>query len=144
MIKKVNYKQMVLELWKTPSSDDPIEDAALKKIIANTNFGMLEKQYNNNVKSTLFDTYEDAKWFQVKYGGTISLIKQYEEKTTWKCESPLDQGVEGADMVCSNESVPTGCALYSLNISAECSLTKWLQICQGTAHAAPQLLLEQV
>ena len=35
----------------------------------------------------------------------------------------MDLGVEGADMVCSNERVPTGCALYSLNISAECSLT---------------------
>ena len=65
VIKKVNYMQMVEELWKTPISDDPIEDAALKKIIANTNFGMLEKQFNKNVKSTLFDTYEDAKWFQV-------------------------------------------------------------------------------
>ena len=54
MIKKVNYKQMVQELWKTPISDDPQEDAALKKIIANTNFGMLEKQYNKNVKSTPF------------------------------------------------------------------------------------------
>ena len=127
MIKKVNYKQMVLELWKTTISDDPQEDAALKKIIANTNFGMLEKQFNKNVKSTLFDTYEDAKWFQVKYGGTITLIKQYEEKETWKYESPLDKGVmiddDDDDKVFSCESVPTGNALYSLNISAECSLT---------------------
>ena len=126
VIKKVNYKQMVLELWKTTISDDPQEDAALKKIIANTNFGMLEKQFNKNVKSTLFDTYEDAKWFQVKYGGTITLIKQYEEKETWKYESPLDKEVmidDDDDKVLSCESVPTGNALYSLNISAECSLT---------------------
>ena len=129
VIKKVNYKQMVHELWKTPISDNKEEDAALKKII-DTNFGMLEKQFNKNVKSTLFDTYEDAKWFQVKYGGTITLIKQYEEKETWKYESPLDRGImfdkddeEDDGRVFSHESVPTGNALYSLNISAECSLT---------------------
>ena len=132
MVKKVNYMQMVQELWKTPISDNKEEDAALKKIIANTNFGMLEKQFNKNVKSTLFDTYEDAKWFQIKYGGTITLIRQYEVKQSWKYVSPLDKGIvvdeedddeRGDDVVYSCENVPTGNALYSLNISAECSLT---------------------
>jgi len=77
MIKKVSYRQMVEELWKTHISDDPEEDARLKKTIANCNFGMLEKQINKTVRSKIFDTYEDAKWFQAKYGGSISIIKQY-------------------------------------------------------------------
>jgi len=114
VIKKVSYLQMVEELWKTPISDDPEEDAKLKKTIANCNFGMLEKQINKTVKSKIFDSYEDAKWFQVKYGGSIRIIKQYEERTV--------KGKED-DVEFSTEVVPTENALYILNISAESTLT---------------------
>ena len=114
---------MVEELWKTPISDDPEEDAKLKKTIANCNFGMLEKQVNKTVKSKLFDTYEDAKWFQTKYGGSISFMKQYEEKHEWKYVNPLDKGVEDAEMEKSVEWVDTGNALFILNLSAEQDLT---------------------
>lgn len=95
IIKKVDYKGLVEELWRTPISDDPEEDAVLKKTIANCNYGMLEKQINRTQKSKIFDTYEDAKFFQIKYGGNITFIKQYEERSEWRTESPLDQGVEG-------------------------------------------------
>ena len=37
IIKKVRYKDLVEELWKTPISDDAKEDAVLKKTIANCN-----------------------------------------------------------------------------------------------------------
>ncbi|MFM7988547.1 MAG: hypothetical protein ACKPKO_55465 [Candidatus Fonsibacter sp.] len=43
IIKKVSYRSLVDELWKTPISDDPEEDAVLKNTIANCNYGMLEK-----------------------------------------------------------------------------------------------------
>ena len=66
VIKKVNYRGLVEELWKTPISDDPEEDQVLKKTIANCNYGMLEKQFNRTQKSKLFDTYEDAKFFQAE------------------------------------------------------------------------------
>ncbi len=36
---------------------------------------MLEKQVSNKVKRTIFDTYEDAKLFQLKYGGEITFTK---------------------------------------------------------------------
>ena len=123
VVRKVSYRQMVEELWKTPISDDPEEDAKLKKTIANCNFGMLEKQINKTVKSKLFDTYEDAKWFQTKYGGTISFMKQYEEKHEWKYVNPLDKGVVDAEMEFSIEWVDTGNALFILNLSAEQDLS---------------------
>ena len=122
-IKKVSYRQMVEDLWKTPISDDAEEDSTLKKTIANCNFGMLEKQINKSVKSKIFDTYEDAKWFQAKYGGTISIMKQYEERQVSKCENPIDNGVEEVENECSTELIPTGNCLFILSLSAECSLT---------------------
>ena len=123
IIKKVRYKDLVEELWKTPISDDTEEDSVLKKTIANCNYGMLEKQINRTQKSKIFDTYEDAKFFQLKYGGDITFIKQYEERSEWRAESPLDEGVEGAPMIYTNEMVPTGRSLFILNLSAEASLT---------------------
>ncbi|MFM7984865.1 MAG: hypothetical protein ACKPKO_36650, partial [Candidatus Fonsibacter sp.] len=95
IINKVSYRSLVEELWTTPISDDPEEDAVLKKTIANCNYGVLEKQINRTQKSNIFDTYEDAKFFQLKYGGDINFIKQYEERSEWKTESPLDQGIMG-------------------------------------------------
>ncbi|MFM7981981.1 MAG: hypothetical protein ACKPKO_21950, partial [Candidatus Fonsibacter sp.] len=63
IIKKVSYISLVEEIWRTPISDDPDEDAVLQKTIANCNYGMLEKQINRTQKSKIFDTYEDAKFF---------------------------------------------------------------------------------
>ena len=60
IIKKVNYRGLVEELWRTPISDDPEEEAALKNTIANCNYGMLGKQINRTQKSNVFDAYEDA------------------------------------------------------------------------------------
>ena len=88
IVKQVSYNNIIEELWKTPISDDPEEGQVLKKTIANCNYGMLEKQFNRTQKSKIFDTYEDAKFFQLKYGGTITFIKQYEERSEWKTESP--------------------------------------------------------
>ena len=106
----------------TRISDDNEEDQSLKKTIANCSYGMLEKQLNKKVKSKIFDTYEDAKFFQVKYGGDITFIKQYEQTTTYKEVSILDKGVEEAEMSWQLQMTPTGKCLFILNLSAECSL----------------------
>ena len=90
-MKKVDYAKLVTELWGTRISDDNEEDQTLKKTIANCSYGMLEKQVNKKVKSKIFDTYEDAKFFQLKYGGDITFIKQYEQTTTYTEISSLDQ-----------------------------------------------------
>ncbi|MFM7977936.1 MAG: hypothetical protein ACKPKO_01360, partial [Candidatus Fonsibacter sp.] len=63
--------------------------------IANCNYGVIEKRTNNIQNINIFDTYEDAKFFQLKYGSNITFIKQYEERPGWKMESRLDQGIEG-------------------------------------------------
>ena len=123
VIKKVNYRGLVEELWKTPISEDPEEDQVLKKTIANCNYGMLEKQFNRTQKSKLFDTYEDAKFFQSKYGGSITFIKQYEEKQEWEYENILGKDVKGIEPVYRNTMKPTGKCLFILSLSAEACLT---------------------
>ena len=79
--KKVDYKDIVNNLWKTTISTDPDEDKILKKQIANTNFGMLEKSFNKTSKSCIFDAYGVAKYYQSIYGGTINTIIEYQEIT---------------------------------------------------------------
>ena len=49
----------------------------MKKTIANCNYRMLEKHINRTQKSKIFDTYTDAKFFQLKYGGIVTFIKRY-------------------------------------------------------------------
>ena len=122
VVKKVHYSKLIEELWSAKISNDREQDEVLKKTIANCSFGMLEKQVNKKVKSKIFDSYEDAKFFQVKYGGEITFIKQYEQKAMWKDTSPLDIDVEDAEFGLKMEMIPTGNCLYILNLSAECSL----------------------
>jgi hypothetical protein len=62
-IKKVDYRQIVEELWKTQISDDAEEDMIIKKRIANCNYGMMEKGVNRNQKSFIFDSYSEAKFY---------------------------------------------------------------------------------
>ncbi|MFM7982548.1 MAG: hypothetical protein ACKPKO_24820 [Candidatus Fonsibacter sp.] len=61
IINKVNYRSLVDELWRTPISDDPEEDAVLKKTIANYNDGMIEQQINRTQKRNSCDAYDEAK-----------------------------------------------------------------------------------
>ncbi len=124
VVKRVGYRKLAEELWKTYISEDPAEDAILKKTIMNTNFGMLEKQVNKNQKSKLFDSYEEALFFQKKYGGTITFIQQYEDVEGELQANQLDKGLEDAEMATTKSSKPTGAKrLYILNISAQAELT---------------------
>ncbi len=97
VIKKFDYARLVTELWGTSISDDNEEDQTLKKTIAKCSYGVLEKQVNKKVKSKIFDTYEDAKFFQLTYGGEITFIKQYEQTTTYWEVSALDKDVDHAE-----------------------------------------------
>ena len=45
-LKKVNYNKFVDDLFATPISDNKDEDNYIKKLIANINFGLLEKSQN--------------------------------------------------------------------------------------------------
>ena len=119
----MSYTSLIEELWKAPISDDPEENQFLKKTIANSNYGLLETQINRTQKSKIFDTYEDAKFFQLKDGGNVTFIKQYEERSEWRAEDLLDQCVNGAPVIYTHEMVATGRSLFILNLSAEASLT---------------------
>ena len=55
-LKPVNYQKLIDELWKTKISEDKEVDNSVKKTIANTNFGMLEKGINRKQKSFHFST----------------------------------------------------------------------------------------
>ena len=51
-VKKVNYKQLVKDLYKTSITDDADVDTYCKKLIANVNFGLLEKgQQSSEIKN---------------------------------------------------------------------------------------------
>ena len=76
-IKKVNYKDIVEELFNTDISSIPQEDEKIKKQIANVNYGMLEKSKNTAIKSFIFETLDEVKTFQEQYGGTVNIIKKY-------------------------------------------------------------------
>ena len=90
-VKQVTYAKLVEEVWKV--SDEKEVDGTVKKTVANTNFGMLEKGINKKQRSFIFSTYEECKYYQAQYGGEISVIRQYEQKTT-SYNSPLDAGIQ--------------------------------------------------
>ena len=76
-IKKVDYKDILDELWKRKISTIPEEDTKIKKLIANVNFGLLEKGKNTAIKTHVFETLDEAKTNQAKYGGVVNYIRKY-------------------------------------------------------------------
>jgi len=116
-IKKVDYRQIAEELFNTAISPDPEEDKVIKKMIANTNFGMLEKGTNRTQKSFLFDAYSQCKYYQSRYGGTINYLKRYKEVKTTE-PSSLDIDLEDEEPSERTEYVETGEVLYILNLTA--------------------------
>ena len=63
---KVDYRKNTAELWKTDISDKPAVDIRIKKLIANVNFGLLEKNTNKAHKSYAFDTLKEALYYQTR------------------------------------------------------------------------------
>ena len=93
-IHKVDYKQIIDDLWAEQISADEQEDASpeareareardrrIKKTIANINFGLLEKSHNKGQKSRMFDTLTEVRHYQAVYGGRVyaidGIIKDY-------------------------------------------------------------------
>ena len=71
---KVDYRKITAALWKIDISDKPAEDIRIQKLIANVNFGLLEKNTNKTHKSYAFDTLKEALYYQNKIGGKINRI----------------------------------------------------------------------
>jgi hypothetical protein len=82
---KVDYKKLVKKLWETDISSDDKLDKAVKKMIANINFGLLEKGTNIKSKSMTFNKMDDAVYYREKYGGKINVL--IDEVKTWDEET---------------------------------------------------------
>ena len=108
-------------MFETQISDKEFENKYLQKLIAVVNFGMLEKGINKHQRSFLFETREEAQYYQAQYDGQISIIRKYEETEIQK-EDPLDAGCENPDMICWKECNEVD-RLYILNISVQKDLT---------------------
>ena len=75
-IHEVDYENIVTELWNTKISDKPKQDAKIKKIIANENFGLLEKSTNKKQKSISFNSLEKALYYRNIYEGRVFVIEE--------------------------------------------------------------------
>ena len=88
----VDYKKTVNKLWATEISDRAPEDIRTKKLIANVNFGLLEKSTNTSSKSYTFNGLREALYYQNLVGGRINklsvekpeLVEDDEEEDAWK------------------------------------------------------------
>ena len=96
-VHKVAYENIVSELFQSSNklSESDEENNALKKIIANVQFGLLEKSYNKQSKSFVFDTIEECNHYRIKYGGKMNYIEEFVSNTV--CEENgvdlLDEGM---------------------------------------------------
>ena len=127
--KKVGYKEMVDELWKKKLSDNREEDQLLKKTVVNVSFGVMEKQTNKAQKSKLFDSFEEAKFYAEKFGGTINFINQYEEHKTDTGIYSIDRDVDDDHQAMHNlKQVATGNTLYIMSIKAEASMSNGFRL----------------
>jgi hypothetical protein len=79
-VRKVNYAKLIDDLWNKEISNDKEEDTIIKKTVANTCFGKLEKGIHKNQRSFLFSSYEECKHYQVRYGGQITVLNQVEAR----------------------------------------------------------------
>ena len=63
-------------------SENAEQDVYIKKLIANVNFGLLEKSVNHAEKAHLFDNFSEARHYEKEYGGNINFIRQFKEVIT--------------------------------------------------------------
>ena len=92
-IHKVDYKQIIEDLWAEPISENQQEDRRIKKTIANINFGLLEKSRKKGQKSKMFDTIAEVCHYQATYGGRAYAINgtKHEHKYTALTEEMRQQ-----------------------------------------------------
>ena len=75
---KVNDTKLTKQFWATEISDHFPEDDKIKKLIANVNFGLLEKGTNKSSKSFAFDSLREALYDLQDTGGQINNITGYD------------------------------------------------------------------
>ena len=76
-IHKVEHTNIVNELWNTNISEDNEEDKCIKKLVANVNYGLLEKGGATDQKSTVFKNLKEALNYQAEYGGKIHELTHF-------------------------------------------------------------------
>ena len=79
-MKKVKYDKLVKELFEAVLSSDAEEDKYCEKLVANVNFGLLEKGQNKVQKPKMFNTLEEVRYHQETYGGKVSILKKFKEE----------------------------------------------------------------
>ena len=72
-------KQITSDLWNTDISDHKPEDLKTKKLIADLNFGLLEKCTSKSCKSFAYDSLRQALYYQQQVGGMTNKISGYDE-----------------------------------------------------------------
>ena len=102
LVKKVHYNNLAYKLFETKISDDADEDKYCKKLVANVNFGLLEKGQNKVQKSKIFDTLAEARHHQATYGGKVSVLKRFHEETIEE-QCDLDFGLDDVKPIQKSE-----------------------------------------
>ena len=91
-IHKVDYKSIIDELWRTTLDEhDKQLDTVIKKLIANINYGLLEKGGATDQKSLLFQNLNEAVHYQTEYGGKIHRLTEMEGKEEYENCSPSNE-----------------------------------------------------
>ena len=101
-VHKCDYKQIISELWNAKISDDKKEDVFLKKLIANVNFGLLEKGGSTNQKSMVFRNLKEAVHYQQEYGGRLNKLSEVID--TVNLTETDDGCLQRESYECENES----------------------------------------
>ncbi len=144
-IKKVNYKELVKELFAFPISGNAQVEVYLTKFIANVNIGFLEKGMSRRSAGYLFKDLAGCNYFQAQHGGVGHRIQKIEDKCIVYDKSPLgpDDGIENVKPVESWEFEQVGEPCYVLVMKAEKQLRNGLRyikklLLQGHNHKLMQ------
>lgn len=113
--KNVQYKEAIEELW---NNEDISKEQ--KKFIGNKTTGFLEKKSNKKTITKIFESYTEAQFYQVKYGGKIHMLCKSSDKMT-----ATDDDVDDDDVDKLFECRRTyGKRVYLLVISEEMELSE--------------------
>ena len=111
-------------MWQTDISDKYPEDASasakprehcdtkIKKLIANVNFGLLEKSTNTVSRSYAFDSLREALYYQQQVGGKINKVSSFYDEE-------VDNGNDDVGEYIEKESDKT---YYCLTVSDRATL----------------------
>jgi hypothetical protein len=114
-VNKVKYTKLVKDLYKTSITNEADEDTCFKTLIANVDFGCLERGQNKVQKSKICNTLEEARHHQATYGGRVSILKKFHSEVIAEiCE--LDSG-EDAEATTKTDWIEYTNKYYILNVS---------------------------